>query len=119
MKFILKNWYDYLIIIITIIKFVYLVYFIINIFLKIFRDKDDIYIKNIEDIKKRLNFIFNFLMIILLLYLFNPYYKAPEIDDYVKSLLFLYAIVLILNLTWNNFVNEDDLILYGKKVFNI
>jgi hypothetical protein len=59
--------------------------------------------------KKYLDIIFNSSMALLLLYLFNPYVKSIEIDNVVKTLLFLYSFIL-LSKNFEHYINEDIII---------
>jgi hypothetical protein len=107
--------YDVFIIFIIIIKIVYYITYIYFFLCEVFNiDKDLIRNQKILNI---LNIIFNTSMAILLLYLFNPFYKTKEITDYVKGLLFLYAFILFIH----NFeyINEKNAVNFCKKLFNI
>lgn len=116
MKF--NNWYDYFIIFIIIIRIIYYSTYIIYILLQV-HDKENISIfKFINNLKNALNIVFSTSMAILLIYLFNPFFKTYEIDNIVKLLLFLYAITLLLSAGWNTFINEKNVIEYIKKLRN-
>jgi hypothetical protein len=57
-------------------------------------------------------------MALLLLYLFNPFsIKSIYIDDAVKSLLFLYAFVLLLK-NFSYYINKDIIIKELKIIVN-
>jgi hypothetical protein len=57
--------------------------------------------------KKRTEFIFVFLMSLLLIYLFNPYtYKLAMINNETRLLLFAFGFLLIISADWNTFVHE-------------
>ena len=112
---IFKNYYDYFIIFIIVVKVIYYSIYVIDFLLKLNEKHNlDIYIK-LEEFKKILNITFNTSMAILLLYLFNPFYKSIEIDKNVKGLLFLYAIILFLSNI--KYVNEDNIIKYIRLIF--
>lgn len=114
-----KNWYDYLIIIIIITKLLNYIFFGLYIFFKVFNMEN---LKIFNDIVYFKNMTFNFfnnLMALLLIYLFNPYYPIKELDDVVRYLLFVYAFILVIHSQWVTNINEDQLILYLKKLFNI
>lgn len=62
-----------------------------------------------ERLKKILDITFNTSMALLLLYLFNPFKKPKPIDNVVKSLLFLYAFILLLS-NFEYYINENIVI---------
>ena len=63
--------------------------------------------KKIEYWKERLEFIFVFLMAILLIYLFNPRNDRTQvIDKETKLLLYLFGFVLLITAKWNVFFHE-------------
>ena len=107
--------YDIFIIFIIIIKIVYYITYIYFFVCEVFNiDNDLVHNRRILNI---LNIIFNTSMAILLLYLFNPFYKTKEITEYVKGLLFLYAFILFIQ----NFqsINQNNAVKFCKKLFNI
>ena len=58
--------------------------------------------------KDRIEFIFIFLMSLLLIYLFNPRTtKSVVINGETKLLLFLFGIVLLITADWNTFIKES------------
>jgi hypothetical protein len=86
--------------------------------LKLFNKLDFVlfnYIKNIEYV---LSILFNTLIALLLLYLFNPFFKAHEIDDTVKMLLFFYSFILFL-IIMEKIVDEKVTIKYLRHILKL
>jgi len=66
--------------------------------------------KNIEFYKERIDFVFVFLMSILLIIIFNP--RMPRFDllnKEAKLLIFLFGIVLIITAKWKVFIEQSQL----------
>lgn len=57
--------------------------------------------------KERSEFVFVFLMAILLLCLFNPRKPSIVVTGETKTLLFLFGIVLIITAKWSDFFHES------------
>jgi hypothetical protein len=63
--------------------------------------------KNIVYWKERLEFIFIFLMAILLIYLFNPRRSKPAfINNEMKLLFYLFGFILLITSDWSIFITE-------------
>jgi len=61
--------------------------------------------------KDRVDFIFTFMMSVLIVYLFYPYHKIPvELDKETKTLLWLFGIVLIFTADWKLFIGESKIV---------
>ena len=116
---IFKNWYDYLIIIIVIIKILNYIFFALYLFFKVFNMENSKIFKDIIYLKKLTFNLFNNLMAVLLVYLFNPFYPVKELDNIVRYLLFVYAFIIVIQSQWITNINEDQLIIYLKKIYNI
>ena len=57
--------------------------------------------------KERLEFIFIFLMALLLIYLFNPRRSKPAvITNEMKILLYLFGFILLITADWSIFITE-------------
>lgn len=60
--------------------------------------------------KNRFEFIFKILMSIILILLFNPFRKTPIIiNHHTRLLLFVYGIIVLLNVNWGLFFTESPL----------
>lgn len=69
--------------------------------------------KNVETMKKMVEFIFTILMSVLVIYLFNPRYKRDSKLDYeTKFLLFAFGFVSILGAKWSFFAEQIE---YAKQ----
>ena len=65
-------------------------------------DKRIVYLKKIDE------FIFEVLMAILLIYLFNPMYDHKALfDSHVKILLFFFGFILLITAKWSYFFGES------------
>ena len=70
--------------------------------------KYDVYIKDFEYAKNRFEFIFIFLMAILLIVIFNPLVDQNiMINKHTKLLLFIYGIIILINAEWKEFINTS------------
>ena len=58
--------------------------------------------------KEKTEFVFVFLMAILLIYLFNPRRPSVVITGETKIMLFLFGFVLIITANWNEFFKESS-----------
>jgi len=95
--------YIYLIIF---IKLCFILLAISHIFLKVKGEENSDIDKNIVYWKERTEFIFVFLMAILLIYLFNPRKPTAVITGETKILLFLFGFILLITAKWNIFFHE-------------
>ena len=102
------SYYDYFIYIILFVKLIYFICLFSLIYMKyIKKDMDDKYILIIDFMKNRFEFIFLMLIAILLIIIFNPFIKKTvKINNITKTLIFLYAIIIILNFIWIRFMNN-------------
>lgn len=107
---------DYLktyIYLIVAIKLLFIILGIYNLYLKRSiakkSKKDDVAKQQkVEFWKDRIEFIFVFLMSILLIYLFNPRFNnARLINSETKTLLCLFGFVLLLTAKWSTFFKES------------
>ena len=115
-------WYDYLILIIIIIKMIFIILAITEFGFKLTKKTDTEASKNVIFWKERTEFIFIILMAVLLIYLFNPRdknNKTPIINDLVKLLLFLYGFIIIITANWTIFIDESVIIEGIREIFHI
>ena len=67
--------------------------------------------------KKRIEFIFEILMAILLIYLFNPRHDHKSlIDQHVKILLFIFGFLLLITAKWSTFFAESKWFINLQKI---
>ena len=98
------NRYDVYIYLIFAVKIVFIVMAILHLFLKIKGKKDSELDKKIVYWKERMEFIFTFLMSILLMYLFNPRKNNMYmVNEETKLLLFLFGFILLITAKWSDF----------------
>lgn len=101
------NYYVLFIYFVIIIKFLFLIFSVLEKLLQHDKNKSFEKIKFQNEIEKYKNFtkiVFDILMALLLIYLFNPHYDFDNslITHEVKILLFIYGILLLFQ-----FVNND------------
>jgi hypothetical protein len=113
---IFKNIYDYYIIFLIIIKILYYILYVCHFILTVLLKTNTNIFIFIEKLLKYFDIIFNFSMAILLLYLLNPY-KKIEIDNAARGLLFLYAIILLLE-NFKYYINEESIANIIKQIFS-
>ena len=89
--------------------FIKVCYFITYLAIIIFTHRhNEKYIKELENMKHVLEFIFMVLISLFLLVLFNPFIKFNiVINDHAKLLLFFYGILVLLNADWELFFQES------------
>jgi len=88
-------------------KVVFIVLAITYLYTKRVHPNDAPRLNKLQYWKDRVEFVFVFLMSILLLYLFNPYANnVHRITKETKLLLYLFGFILILTAQWNVFVTE-------------
>ena len=98
------NNYDIYIYLIFAVKIVFIVMAILHLFLRIKGKTDSELDKKIVYWKERMEFIFTFLMSILLMYLFNPRKNnIYMVDKETNLLLFLFGFVLLITAKWSDF----------------
>lgn len=102
-----NKWYDYLAILIILTKILY--YILIGFQLYFIYNKKNIYLEQLIFYKNKVQYIFNVLLAILLIYLFNPYHTPQKIDSTINFVLFAYSITLFLSYFE---INEDTIIKY-------
>jgi uncharacterized BrkB/YihY/UPF0761 family membrane protein len=100
--------FDFYIYLIFVVKIGFILMAATHIYLK-FKGKEKSSLdKKMEYWKERLEFIFVFLMAILLIYLFNPRNDRTQvIDKETKLLLYLFGFVLLITAKWNVFFHES------------
>ena len=103
--------YDYEIILLT-LKIVIIVLWILDIYLQYTPAE-----YRVLDIKKerfwaeRVSFLFEILIAVLLIYLFNPFYPK-KLTKMTKLTLFTFGILTILRANWLKFLHDSALIKY-------
>ena len=101
------DYYSSYIIFVFIVKIIFIVLAVTHIYLKAKGKIESSLDKNIVYWKDRFEFIFAFLMALLLLYLFNPMQgKSVMISGETKLLLYLFGFVLLITAKWNTFIEE-------------
>ena len=103
------NYFDDYIYTIFILKLIFMILSITNIYLKVkYPGEETDLDKNVVFWKETISFIFVFLMACLLIYLFFPTRtKAVELNGETKLLLYIFGIVLLVTADWGEFFNES------------
>jgi len=90
------------------IKLSFLTLIISNLYMKANGKKDSDLNKKIEYWKDIIEFIFEILMSLLLIYLFNPRHDHKYlIDSHVKILLFIFGFIILTTSKWSAFFEES------------
>jgi len=96
---------------IFIVKIIFIVLAIYNLYLKkgVSKTKENVSKQlEVEFWKDRVEFIFVFLMSLLLIYLFNPRFNNTNmINKETKILLTLFGFILLITAKWNDFFTES------------
>jgi hypothetical protein len=111
------NYFDNYITLIFIIKFIFLALAITNIYFKIKGDvKSNVSIE-IKYWKERVEFVFIFLMALLIIYLFSPRAnRTTMINLETKFLFYLFGFILLINAKWQEFFKESKGLIYLQKI---
>ena len=113
------NYYSWFIYITFCVKIVFIVLAISNIFLQHTGQSNTDLDRTIVFWKDRIDFVFEFLMAILLIYLFYPYRKIPVVlDSDTKYLLFLFGTVLIITANWETFFKDSPTLKLLQKILS-
>jgi hypothetical protein len=101
------NYFTAYIYLIFFVKLIFISCAITHIYLKIKGKNNSDLDKKVVYLKKRCEFLFIFLMAILLIYLFNPRKdRTYLLNGEPKLLLYLFGFVLIITADWNTFIHE-------------
>jgi len=97
---------------IFIIKLAFIILAITQIYLKIYKTSNSLFVSTVDYWKSRIEFVFVFLMAGLLIYLFAPpMNKSVDIAGEPKLLLFLFGTILLTTAKWDDFFNESPTII--------
>jgi hypothetical protein len=111
------NTYDAYIILIFVVKFAFIILSLTHVFMKVRGKTDSDIDKKVTFWKGRLEFIFIFLMSLLLIYLFNPRKsRLNMVTGETKILLYLFGFILIITANWNTFITESK---WFKKIQDV
>ena len=92
-------------------KILFILLAVATLYLKLKKKENSESYKILSYWKERLEFIFIFLMSILLIYLFNPRQNRNNmINDETKILLYLFGFVLLITANWKTFIGESILV---------
>lgn len=102
------SWFSKYINLIFLVKVVFVILAVSHLYMKV-RHKDETD-KKITFWKDRIEFIFIFLMSLLLIYLFNPRASNNNnLDFETKLLLYLFGFILLITAEWSTFIHENPL----------
>lgn len=103
------NYYTSYIILIFFVKILYILFSFTHIYLKTKGQENTDLDNKIVYWKDRLEFIFKFLMSLLLIFLFSPTKGTNVvINGETKVLLYLFGFVLLITAPWDNFIKEAN-----------
>ena len=101
------NRYDAYVYLLFSLKIIFILLAIANLYMKSTNKLNTPTGQNIVYWKSRVDFVFTFLMALLLIYLFYPFSKAPvRINEETKVLLFLFGVILVVTAEWSDFFHE-------------
>ena len=104
------SWFSKYIILVIIIKVVFVILAVSHLYMKVKGKAETDTDKKIVFWKERMEFIFIFLMSLLLIYLFNPRASRDANLDYeTKLLLYLFGFILLITAKWDLFIHENPL----------
>ena len=111
------KYFDNYITLIFIIKVIFIVLAISNIYFKIKGDENSSVATEIKYWKEHLEFIFIFFMALLIIYLFSPRAnRTTMIDRETKFLFYLFGFVLLITAKWQVFFKESKGLMYLQKI---
>ena len=105
--------YNLLIILIIMIKVVFILLKLTAFYNRVMGNKDTLFSTNVLFWADRIEFIYTFLMAILIIALFKNAVKDGQICIYDKETLFLmyvFGIILLFTADWNEFISESTII---------
>ena len=114
--------YDLLIIFIIIIKVIFILLKLTGIYNKVMGNTDTLFGTNILFWTDRIEFIYKFLMALLIIVLFKNAINEGFLCIYDKETLFLmyvFGFILLFTANWNQFISESTIITNIQKWLNI
>jgi hypothetical protein len=100
--------YNIFLTLIIFVKIIFIILALVHQYLKFTNQEHSELDTIIEYWKTRIEFVFVFLMALLLMYLFNPQTdKKSMIDKETQLILFLFGVVLIVTADWSDFIKES------------
>jgi len=104
------SWYSKYIILVILVKIVFVVLAVSHLIIKVKGKAESETDKKIIFWKERMEFIFIFLMSLLLIYLFNPRSnRYANLDYETRILLYLFGFILLITAEWDTFIHENPL----------
>jgi hypothetical protein len=114
--------YNLLIILIIIIKVIFILLKLTAFYNRVMGIKDTLFSTNVLFWADRVEFIYTFLMAILIIALFRNAIKDGQICIYDKETLFLmyvFGFILLFTADWNEFISESTIITYVQNILGI
>jgi hypothetical protein len=104
------SWYSKYIILVIVVKVIFVILALSHLVIKVRGKEESETDKKVVFWKERMEFIFIFLMSMLLIYLFNPRANRNGNLDYeTKILLYLFGFILLITAKWGTFIHENPL----------
>ena len=105
---------------IFVLKFVFIILAITQIYLRVSKATNYELVNTVDYWKSRLEFVFVFLMAILLIYLFvPPMNKSVEVTGESKLLLYLFGIILLTTAKWGDFFSESQFLIKLQDILGV
>ena len=114
--------YNLLIILIIIIKVIFILLKLTAFYNRVMGNKDTLFSTNVLFWADRVEFIYTFLMAILIIALFRNAIKDGQICIYDKETLFLmyvFGFILLFTADWNEFISESTIITNVQNILGI
>lgn len=103
--------YHIFLLVIVITKSIFIILALLDRYLKFTNQEHSSLGTQVDFWKSRVEFVFIFLMSVLLIYLFNPRRDRKEmINKETEVVLFLFGIVLIITADWSDFFKEPSIL---------
>lgn len=103
---------------IIIVKVIFILLALAYLYYKLKKKTDDPKAKRIQFWKERLEFVFIFLMSILMLSLFYPKSPQKPMNYETRLLLFLFGIILLITADWGAFIHESPLLTHIQSILS-
>ena len=111
------SYFSNYVILIIVVKVVFIILAVSHLFLKIKGKADSETDKKIVYWKERVEFVFIFLMSLMLIYLFNPRSnRDAKLDFETKILLYLFGFILLITAKWGIFFKESHFFKNAQKI---
>lgn len=111
------DYFNSLIYVVIFIKVIFIILSIVHLELEYKGKTNSKMYKTIEYWRERMEFIFVFLMSLIIIYVFYPYSdRSNKLTKETKILLYLFGFILIITADWNNFIHQARWFTYLQRI---